>query len=151
MADLSFLRKRSGVIMVGVVLLACCILLARQKFFAHAPSDAPLTPVEPLSTLPLAPIDPTVLQADWQHAVSSILEDYDRTGDARSAKERLLTVRVPASGRDAHLALFLAFNTLGESRPEGKAKLAQARTLFLTASIPSASVPVSSSSTSSTR
>lgn len=149
MADLSFFRKRSGVIMVGVVLLACFILLARQKFFIHSPSDAPLTPVEPLSTLPLTPIDPTVLQADWQRAVGSILEDYDRTGDARSAKERLLTVRVPASGRDAHLALFLAFNTLGESRPEGKAKLAQARILFQTVSIPS--VAVSSTSTSSTR
>lgn len=119
--------------MVGLVLIVCFMLLIRQHFFSTS-TPSPLTPVEPVATIPLTPIDPVELQTEWGQAVTSILADYDRTGDARSAKERLLTVRVPGSGREAHLALFVAFNALAESRPEGKTKLAAARSLFTTAS-----------------
>lgn len=129
--------------MVGLVLVACIALLV-HRHFSSGNEEAPLTPVEPYSALPLTPIDPAELQADWQRSVNEILTDYDRTGDARVAKERMLSVRVPGSGRDAHLALYVAFNTLAESRPEGKAKLAAARATFQTMT---ATLPGSASST----
>lgn len=129
MVSLSFVRNRFALLMVGLVLIVCAILLVRQKFFAPA-GVTPLAPVEPIATIPLAPIDPVELRGEWQQAVTSILQEYDKTGDARSAKERLLTVRVPAIGRDAHLALYVAFNALGESRLEAKTKLTAARALF---------------------
>lgn len=141
--SLSFIRQRFGFIMVGLVLLVCIVLLARQRLFSTN-QEQPLTPVEPVSTIPLTPVDPVELQQEWQAAVTSILAEYDRTGDARAAKERMLTVRVPRLGRDVHLALFVAFNALGESRPEGRAKLAAARAAFQSATT---SVFVSSTST----
>ncbi len=127
--------------MIGIVVLVCAILLIRQKFFGA--SNEVLLPVEPTPTIPLAPIDPVELQADWRQGIASILADYDKTGDARAAKERMLTVRVPGASRDVHLALFLAFNALGDSRPEGKAKLAAARAEFEKP----AATPVTASST----
>ncbi len=130
MSGLSFVRQRFGFIMVGLVLIVCAILLVRQRFFPGAQTVA-LPPVEPVETIPLTPIAPAELDAEWRTAVRSILADYDRTGDARSAKERLLTVRVPGSGREAHLALYVAFNALAESRPEGREKLVTARAPFV--------------------
>lgn len=149
MPSLSLFRQRFGLFMVGLVLIVCLVLLVRQKFFVGG-GERPLTPVEPVVTIPLTPIDPVELQAEWRTAINSVLADYDRTGDARSAKERLLTIRVPASGRDTHLALYLAFNALSESRPEGRVKLTEARTVFQaqTATIPAS--PVTTSSTTST-
>ncbi len=148
MVNLSFVRNRFGFLMVGLVLIVCAILLIRQKFFAPS-GEASLTPVEPIATIPLPPADPAELRGEWERWVNGVLEDYDKTGDARSAKERLLLVRVPAVGRDAHLALYIAFNALSESRPEAKTKLIGARTLFQSL----ATQPVSStaSSTTSTR
>ncbi len=130
MTTLSFLRTRFGFLMVGLVLVVCLILLVRQRL--SPPLSPELQPVEPIAnvTPDAAPIDPTVLSQEWQRSVTEILGEYDRTADARAAKERLLTVRVPANGRDVHLALYLAFNALSESRPEGKTKLATARTTF---------------------
>ncbi len=133
MPSLSLFRQRFGLFMVGLVLIVCLVLLVRQKFFVGG-GERPLTPVEPVGTIPLTPIDPAELQAEWRTAITSVLADYDRTGDARSAKERLLTIRVPASGRDTHLALYIAFNALSESRPEGRTKLMEARAAFSTTS-----------------
>ncbi len=151
MSSLSLFRQRFGLFMIGLVLIACLALLVRQKFFMGE-GGRPLTPVEPVGMIPLTPIDPVELQAEWRTAITSVLADYDRTGDARSAKERLLAVRVPASGRDVHLALYLAFNALSESRPEGRTKLAEARTTFQAqaAAIPASPTTVSST-TSTTR
>lgn len=138
MPSLSFIRQRFGFVMVGLVLVVCLILLIRQRFFPSG-AEKPLPLVEPVATIPLTPIDPVELQAEWQQAVNSVLADYDRTGDARSAKERLLTIRVPGSQRDTHLALFIAFNALADSRPEGKTKLVAARASFTTAATTSTS------------
>lgn len=145
MSNLSFLRTRFGFVMVGLVLVVCLILLARQRFFPAVPTE--LVPIEPTAAAPAAvPVDPMVLAEEWQRSVVAILEDYDRTADARAAKERMLTVRVPANGRDAHLALYLAFNALSESRPDGKTKLAAARAAFAKF----APAPALSSATTST-
>ncbi len=115
--------------MVGVVLVVCLVLVVRQRFFLKNGEPA-LAPIEPVSSIPLTPIDPIELHAEWQTGVRAILAEYDRTGDARSAKERLLTVRVPGTQRDTHLALYIAFHALSESRPEARAKLTAARAAF---------------------
>ncbi|MBP9762113.1 hypothetical protein KBD34_00685 [Patescibacteria group bacterium] len=127
----SFFRGRFGFFMVGIVLVVCAILLVRQRFFPSTPSSDDVVQVGNSQVNTLTPVDPTVLHGEWKQAVQAVLADYDQTGDARSAKERLLTLRVPASGRDTHLALFLALNDLAESRPNGKARLAAARTAFV--------------------
>ena len=133
--------------MIGVVVVVCAVLVIRQKFFGG--SNELSAPVQPIPSIPLNPIDPAELQADWRQGITSILADYDKTGDARAAKERMLTVRVPGTGRDVHLELFLAFNALGDSRPEGKTKLAEARADFEKLTVTPAA-PSSTALTSST-
>lgn len=132
MSTFALLRKQFPLVMVGLVVAVSGMLLIRQKFFASS-NEVFVPPVAPLPSAPLAPIDPVELREAWETQVKAVLQDYDANADARSAKERLLLVRVPATGRDAHLALYLAFTALAESRPEGKGKLTEARTLFLNA------------------
>ena len=127
--------------MCGIVLLVCAMLFVRQRFF---PENSSPVSVQSPSVIPL---DQTRVLAEWQEAVKTILADYDHTHDARSARERLLVVRVPASGRDAHLALFLAMNALAESRPDGTRKLTTARALFMTSSELLTTTPSSTPST----
>ena len=135
MSALSFVRQRFGLIMVGVVLVVCMVLLVRQRFFPSTASTfAPITTRTPATNISLEPapqpMEPAELKAQWRTAVSTVLADYDRTSDARTAKEHILAIRVPAADRDVHLALFLAFNALSESRPEGKDQPTTARAQF---------------------
>lgn len=135
MSVLSFVRQRFGLIMVAIVLVVCIGLLVHQHFFPSTASTfAPVTNGTPTATVPSEPppqpMEPAELRAQWQAAVATVLSDYDRTSDARAAKEHILAIRVPAVDRDVHLALFLAFNALSESRPEGKDQLKAARSQF---------------------
>jgi hypothetical protein len=149
MPSSSFFRNRFGFVMVAIVLVVCAILLVRQRFFPST-SQQGAEQVGNSQTNTLAPVDPTVLHSEWKQAVEAVLADYDRTGDARSAKERMLTLRVPASGRDMHLALFLALNDLAESRPNGKTKLTAARTAFVNGTtVPAQATSPSRASTTS--
>lgn len=127
-------RARLGLILVLIVLVFCAILLVRQRFFSISPegtiqAGSTVTPEPPV-------VSSAELKAQWKQSVASILADYDQTTDARSARERLLALRVPAELKDAHLALFLAFNTLTDSRPEGAAKLTSARAQFASSTQP---------------
>lgn len=71
---------------------------------------------------------------DWRSDVTRLMAEYDRTQDARAAEQGFLALHVVDQDRDLHLKFVLAFHALGESKPEGRAELAEARRRFESAS-----------------
>ena len=146
---LSFLREHFTVLMIGIVLVTGAVLFVYQHVVPKTQTSVAPVMISATDTnvaapsANQAPIVPSVLQAEWRANVSGILADYDQTRDARTARDRLLAVRVPADARDLDLALYLALNALTNSETDGAAKLAAARA-SLTASAPTATTTASS-------
>lgn len=131
---ISVVRARLGIVMVVLVLIVCVVLLIRQYVSPSLPSASVSDGSSARSQPPI--ISSTELEAQWKQSITSILTDYDKTSDARSARERVLALRVPAAEKDLHLALFMALNALTESRAEGATELMAARALFTSSTQP---------------
>lgn len=111
-------------ILLGAICLIALFLALRSRIYST-------TPVSPS----VSPSTPVTVASDWRADVTRILAEYDRNQDARAAEQALLALHVVDQDRETHLQLVLAFHALGESRPEGKAKLADARRLFLSSDV----------------
>lgn len=110
------------------LLASICLIAGVLAIFQHrSPS--------PIVTIPTTPArTETAVASDWRNDVTRILSEYDQNQDARAAEQALIALHVVNQDREVDLKLVLAFHALGESRPEGKAQLAEARRLFLSTS-----------------
>jgi hypothetical protein len=105
--------------LIVVICLVAVFLAWRQKKQPDEviPLSAPVRTVEEVGS-------------DWRSDVTRILSEYDRTQDARAAEQGFLALRVVEQDQDLHLKFVLAFHAIGESRPEGKVQLTEARRRF---------------------
>ena len=111
-------------LLLGVVLVVALVLGLRSKFM---PTPAIIVPETPKPTV-------SDVASDWRGDVTRILAEYDQSQDARAAEQALLALHVADQDREVHLALVIAFHTVGESKPEGKSQLTAARTRFASGS-----------------
>lgn len=108
--------------LIGLLIVICLVagILAIKKQFEPT-----------MVVLPDAPVRSEMDVAEsWRADVARTLSEFDQNQDARAAEQSLLALRVVDRDRELHLKFVLAFHALGESRPEGKSDLSEARRLF---------------------
>lgn len=109
-----------------LALLVIVCLIAGVLAFRQRHQSVVTTPPEAATARSQADV-----AGDWRADVTRLLSEYDQNQDARAAEQGLLALHVVDQDRELHLKIVLAFHALGESRPEGKAELLEARRLFV--------------------
>jgi len=80
--------------------------------------------VQPSSSGIVIQVQDPVTEEEYQEALLSILQNYSDGGGSAKIYEELIDMKVPASYKDLHLELVIAFGFLKSGDiPEGEARL----------------------------
>lgn len=103
------------------ILIVCCLGFVGLWYMRRTTDDSS-TQVQRRS--------PEEIRRTWKEGTIATLQLYEQEHNPQQAKAKLLALTVPTEGRDAHLALVLAFEAKIQERADAEERLQVARAAF---------------------